>query len=40
MVMAGRRIPLADVLKVQERLAQHYRDTERVGKNKTEVKQQ
>ena len=37
MVMAGRRIPLEDVLKVQERLSQYYRDTEGVGKNKTEV---
>ena len=34
-VMAGRTIPLEDVLKLQERLAKHYRDTESLEKNVT-----
>ena len=35
MVMAGRTIPLEEVLKLQERLAKHYRQTQRLEKNLT-----
>ena len=34
-VMAGRTIPLEEVLKLQERLASHYRQTESLEKNVT-----
>ena len=32
--MAGRTIPLEEVLKLQERLAKHYRQTERQDRNR------
>ena len=35
MVMAGRRLPLQDVLKLQERLSKHYRDTAPLRMNET-----
>ena len=34
-VMAGRTIPLEDALKLQERLAQHYSQAERRGRDMT-----
>ena len=34
-VMAGRKIPLEEVLKLQERLADHYRQTESLERNVT-----
>ena len=36
--MAGRTIPLEEVLKLQERLAKHYRQTERQDRNVTSDK--
>ena len=37
-VMAGRKIPLEEVLKLQERLAKHYRQTESLERNVTSDK--